>query len=403
MKAIKIKKLFGRFDYEIDLAEDGMTILTGPNGFGKSTILQCINAASNSNLEYFFSLDFERFEILMQEPEDHLVIVKKQNSLCINGDMISKQDFLLWKRGSRGRVLISEENRVVERPLEIQVKRVSYIINLMQSRIGTVFTIEEQRLLTAEKRSIIRSSEVRREVEEHIVQVVETIPRKLRILISKVASEYSRVANELDSTFPQRLFNEKNGVSEDEFDEKLESMQRKVEKLSKYDISNIGKLGDIQFRKEDARALKVYFEDFEEKYRQYEALINKLEMFTEMVNDRLLFKRVCIFEDTLQVVDNDNPEKKLALSQLSSGEKETVVLFYQLLFEVPDGVILLIDEPEISLHIAWQRKLAEDLKKIVEQKRLTAIIATHSPQFINGNRRIQVDLGKLYKDGLSQR
>lgn len=403
MKAIKIEKLFGRFDYEIDLAEDGMTILTGPNGFGKSTILQCINAAANSNLEYFFSLDFERFEVLMQEPEDHLVIVKKQNSLCINGDMLSKQDFLLWKRGSRGRVLFSKENHLVEKSLDTGLENVSHSIKLMKSKIGDVFTIEEQRLLTAEKRSIIRSSEVRREVEEHIVQVVETIPRKLRILISKVASEYSRVANELDSTFPQRLFNEKNGISEDEFDEKLESMQRKVEKLSKYDISNIGKLEDIQFRKEDARALKVYFEDFEEKYRQYEALINKLEMFTEMVNDRLLFKKVCIFEDTLQVVDNDNPEKKLALSQLSSGEKETVVLFYQLLFEVPDGVILLIDEPEISLHIAWQRKLAEDLKKIVEQKRLTAIIATHSPQFINGNRRIQIDLGKLYKDGLSQR
>ena len=42
MRGIKIKNLYGRFYYEIMLAEEGMTILTGPNGFGKSTILHMI-------------------------------------------------------------------------------------------------------------------------------------------------------------------------------------------------------------------------------------------------------------------------------------------------------------------------------------------------------------------------
>ena len=53
IKAIEVKKLFGRFDYYIATKADGITIITGPNGFGKSTILQIINALSNGNLAYF--------------------------------------------------------------------------------------------------------------------------------------------------------------------------------------------------------------------------------------------------------------------------------------------------------------------------------------------------------------
>lgn len=148
--------------------------------------------------------------------------------------------------------------------------------------------------------------------------------------------------------------------------------------------------------------MKVYFEDFEKKFKPYEGLIEKLDMFTEMVNRKFLFKQIEVSEKGLRVLDENEPHKKIALSQMSSGEKETVILFYQLLFEVPDGVTLLIDEPEISLHVAWQREFAGDIRTIVESKKITTLIATHSPQFINGNRGIQIDLGELYANGLDK-
>lgn len=69
---------------------------------------------------------------------------------------------------------------------------------------------------------------------------------------------------------------------------------------------------------------------------------------------------------------------------------------YSLLFEIPEGSIVLIDEPEISLHIAWQRKFARDLQKIVELRNLFAIVATHSVQIVSGNRHIQYDLLNLF-------
>ena len=58
---IQFKGLFGRFDYTIEFKEDGLTIITGPNGFGKSTILNCIYQLNKEveGILYFLNLDFE--------------------------------------------------------------------------------------------------------------------------------------------------------------------------------------------------------------------------------------------------------------------------------------------------------------------------------------------------------
>ena len=55
LSKIIYNKLFGIFDYEIELKEHGVTIITGPNGFGKSTILKSINALYSFDI--FFSLN----------------------------------------------------------------------------------------------------------------------------------------------------------------------------------------------------------------------------------------------------------------------------------------------------------------------------------------------------------
>ena len=86
----------------------------------------------------------------------------------------------------------------------------------------------------------------------------------------------------------------------------------------------------------------------------------------------------------------------MELSKLSSGEQEILVLYYKLIFE-SDVDLLMIDEPEISLHIAWQKNILKDLKEIVKlNNKLNIIIATHSPQIISDNWDLQIDLGGQY-------
>lgn len=394
MRGIRIRYLYGKFNYEIFFSEDGITIITGPNGFGKSTILHIIIALANSNIEYFFDLVFSEIEILNSGLKENFIIKKEGESLLICGCKFDRQDFNDWQKYSIKRHMDEQIDNIQNNLLMENIKKVVFE---MKNIAGSVVFIKEQRLITGDRlRRVSRGNEIR-VYEQKIVETVAEIPNKIQSMVKMVASSYSNISNELDSTFPQRLFAQVDGLKRNEFDLKLSELRDKVEKLQTYGISNIGKLDEIQFKEEDARALKVYFSDFEKKYQQYEELINSLEMFADIINRRFLFKKVYISaKEGLYVLDDEGND--IPLRKLSSGEKETLVLFYQIIFEVSKGWMLLIDEPEISLHIAWQRMFIEDMQAIVRERGIKVIIATHSVQIINGNRRIQRDLGKQYGD-----
>lgn len=63
-----------------------------------------------------------------------------------------------------------------------------------------------------------------------------------------------------------------------------------------------------------------------------------------------------------------------------------------MVFELDDRNLLLIDEPEKSLHVAWLENLLDDYKLISDSTGCQMIIATHSPSFIHGNWSITYDL-----------
>ena len=54
--------------------------------------------------------------------------------------------------------------------------------------------------------------------------------------------------------------------------------------------------------------------------------------------------------------------------------------------------MILIDEPELSLHVAWQVSFLSDLKELTRLVPLDVLIATHSPQIINDRWDLTVQL-----------
>lgn len=76
-------------------------------------------------------------------------------------------------------------------------------------------------------------------------------------------------------------------------------------------------------------------------------------------------------------------EDKIQLEQLSSGEKQILLILTTVFLQEEKPNILLMDEPEISLHISWQDKLIEMIRRLNPNCQL--ILTTHSPNiFANG-------------------
>lgn len=77
------------------------------------------------------------------------------------------------------------------------------------------------------------------------------------------------------------------------------------------------------------------------------------------------------------VVSDGITERKIDLEHLSSGEKQVVSIFSYLYLSPLDKSIILIDEPELSLSVPWQKKFLLDISRGTQCAGLISV--THSP------------------------
>lgn len=70
--------------------------------------------------------------------------------------------------------------------------------------------------------------------------------------------------------------------------------------------------------------------------------------------------------------------KETSLFKLSSGEKQLLILLIEALLQRESNCIFLADEPEISLHIEWQREIISSVLSLNPNAQI--IVATHSPE-----------------------
>ena len=89
---------------------------------------------------------------------------------------------------------------------------------------------------------------------------------------------------------------------------------------------------------------------------------------------------------------SDQDEASIQIEDLSSGEQHELVVLYELLFRAPKNGLVLVDEPEISLHVAWQSRFLSDLIGILRLTDAYAIVATHSPVIIGTRQDLTVEL-----------
>ena len=89
---------------------------------------------------------------------------------------------------------------------------------------------------------------------------------------------------------------------------------------------------------------------------------------------------------------------KFDINELSSGEKQLFLRTLAIKMLNPENSIILIDEPELSLHPRWQQRIVDVYRKIGKNNQI--IIATHSPHILGSVRKENIML--LDKDDEGQ-
>ena len=102
-----------------------------------------------------------------------------------------------------------------------------------------------------------------------------------------------------------------------------------------------------------------------------------MSLFVSRCNKYLHGKHLVFDEKLLSYILINEDGKELQLDALSSGEKQIVSIFSYLCLSSNTSVFVMIDEPELSLSVDWQRTILEDIKECPSCKGLFAV--THSP------------------------
>lgn len=90
---------------------------------------------------------------------------------------------------------------------------------------------------------------------------------------------------------------------------------------------------------------------------------------------------------------NDQPEMKDFLQMASHGQV-MLSMFRESFPKLPDGTVLLLDEPEMALSQSNQRRILKMLMELVDQKKFRIVAATHSPVLLDAEETYVINLDK---------
>ena len=94
----------------------------------------------------------------------------------------------------------------------------------------------------------------------------------------------------------------------------------------------------------------------------------------------------------------DSSGKKFGINELSSGEKQLFLRTLAIKMMEPENSIIMIDEPELSLHPKWQQKIVDVYRKIGRNNQI--ILATHSPHILGSVEKENIILLEKNKNGI---
>jgi predicted ATP-binding protein involved in virulence len=443
LKEFTVTGLFGLFNHSIPFHLDQqITIIHAPNGYGKTVIFKLINGFFGNSLGLFGRVEFSMVRFTFDDGTA-VTIVPHATDRDHNPTKTESRFLVSLTKGSQ-KLENWEPRELTDRPRNLPMNLhviERYITNV--TRIGpreyrddatgetlSVFEAIERNIdrLPAQMREVLAIpkwlTELRQSIHCELIETqrlmivhkrnrrsweapdtppfmstVKTFSNQLVEHIKQTLANNATLSTALDRTFPARvlarLSRPTDAPNEHELRTKLSELEQQRTRLTNVallDKSNESTLiPQAQMEPATRKFLGEYIDDTQKKLSAYDDLLERIEVLLKIVNSRFQFKTLSIDRGS-GFVFTDILGRHVSLESLSSGEQHELVLAYGLLFNTKPGSLILLDEPEISLHVAWQKRFLADLRSIIALSPMDVVLSTHSPQLIGGNLDLTVQL-----------
>jgi len=440
VSSIQVEGLFDLYDHRVDLKpDDRVTILHGPNGVGKTMLLRMVNDLLIGRYSLFMQIPFRRFALTLTDGSQLDLTISHRPSQ-VNTEPSKVLKLSLLEAGEQRETYEIFGNEDILSRAEVLVRRFPWINRIGEDewhdgRDDSLMTTEEVVDLYVDEMYPGRSRDprvrpepewlkaLRDSVAAHLIEAQQLLrlsvdhssgyparPRNvhrvleyandLRAKINDTMARYGQQSQRLDQSFPKRLLTSPPPtLSTDDLKTRMEELDTK-----RAGLKEIGLLDEPEAHPFDTAALdrldsasqrvmSLYVQDTAEKLEVLADLAHRIRLLLDNVNRKFLHKRIRIDREAGLVAEREDGTP-LKLEALSSGEQHELVLHYDLLFRVRPNTLVLIDEPELSLHVAWQKRFLPNLLEIVATARFDVLIATHSPYIVGERSDLMIGLGE---------
>lgn len=430
LRRYEITGMFGQRNFSFDLDPREPTLLTGINGSGKSTILRSIDAISTGRWNALCAIPFADVRLTFDSGiQFHARQTADELALFMSGEdtwKVPKSIFALMPDLSSGlpaaellarlrrqditqyrRVLNALEKRshssqgllpgfgdAADRYLIHGFAATPEWIDEVPHRFPVFFITDQRLLIEAKSESGSRS--------ESVSTAAEAAAKNIAAEIAAAQAEYANRSQSLDRDFPRRVLTAmRTGkpIPEAQLRDQLEQLSGQREALQRSGLLPSEDNDDLELLDiagPHAQAvISTYVENTRNKLLVLEPLRRRLSLFTEFLNQHYRgTKKIFVDQREGFVIRVADQEEQLSPSRLSSGEQQILVLAHHILFRAEGSTLVLIDEPELSLHVVWQSTLVEDLAEMGRERNLSFLLATHSPTLIAGRDDLKRSLDK---------
>ncbi|BEO05416.1 AAA family ATPase [Serratia marcescens] len=424
------ESVYGYLNFNIDFNDD-LSFLVGSNGSGKSTVIKLIQALITVDIKELLTIPYEqimltytnkneKYKIVSRKDRQHIRIVHTDIEEALIIPILAKEEFIgsdrdvkVFSHAERDLATNATLRKIksIVPPVFLGLDRKTFSFDDLDLDYETTISrrneiLMHRKMLASKKRSITGSlGEALLSVE----MIIQDKYRKIREFEDKQAI-YLR-DRILKSSFK---FNSYNEVFSNGRDLVWEDKQ-KILKRKKEITEAVKKIGSLD--KSLMIDIEKFFDNLSDLFEELKSsdglhinwLLNKVQIdrisdildvideynekiarmyrpinnFLNTINSFLIDSRKKVEVNTVGRLVVSRPDnEKCDIDILSSGERQLLVIIANVMLNKFTNIsrVIIIDEPEISLHLKWQERFSETILAINPETQF--IMATHSPDIV---------------------